>query len=205
MLERPNSFNAKITSLHYVPEAENLYSLIDIRFVEQREQAKWAKENENESTNSSSQKKSKSLAEMRPKGLFDSIKPKVEIEVEKKSESSDCGSISIESVEVFQIGDLKDTVITKVVQSQNYMGPAKFGAEYLKDENGNSVLTKMNNIKQEFLEYENKAKENHIKQQTDDVASNQEFLENKKQQPKQNYNNSVSHNQKLLEQLLGPC
>jgi hypothetical protein len=68
-------------------------------------------------------------------------------------------------------------------------------ADSLKDEtNSEKPVSKMNNIRQEFLEYESKAQENynqarrlHVEDADDfdakdDIVSNQEFLESKKTQ-----------------------
>lgn len=87
------------------------------------------------------------------------------------SQISDPGSLSSESVEVFELGDLKETVLNKMSSMKSHNTTITNilngkGTETLMPNGLEPPVSKLNNIKQEFLEYENKAKENFKNQQT---------------------------------------
>lgn len=113
-----------------------------------------------------------------------------EVDQQSLSNASELGTLSSESVEVFDLCDLKETVLNKIITSKNHNSNissilnGKF-ADQLKDEtNSEKPVSKMNNIRQEFLEYESKAQENYKQarrmrvQEVDDLDAKDDIVSN---------------------------
>ena len=71
LLERPNSYQAKIAGIQNHPDRKDIYNLIDVRYVNQKRQMK-ANQTESESTDSSR----KTILSTRKTDVKNDVKPK---------------------------------------------------------------------------------------------------------------------------------